>query len=173
MAMGLHTPGSGRSRRGATARRAPMAEINVTPFVDVMLVLLIIFMVTAPLLTTGVPIDLPDSRAKPLDQDQRPPVQISLDADGSLYIDDAQTSLAALPDELAVIADGQGDNPRTINLRADRGLAYGRVMQVMGELNRAGLTRVSLVTTGSAPEAQAPRADPAPLPVTGGSDGEP
>lgn len=164
MAMGLHTPGSGRSRRGSTARRAPMAEINVTPFVDVMLVLLIIFMVTAPLLTTGVPIDLPDSRAKPLDQTDKPPVQISLDADGSLYIDDVETTMAALPDRLAAIAGDEGDTPRTIMLRGDRSLDYGRVMRVMGELNRAGLTRVSLVTTGSAAT---------PSPVTAGSDAEP
>lgn len=164
MAMGIHTPGSGRSRRGSTARRAPMAEINVTPFVDVMLVLLIIFMVTAPLLTTGVPIDLPDSRAKPLDQTEQPPVQISLDADGRLFIDDVETSMAALPDRLAAIAGDEGDAARTIMLRSDRSLDYGRVMRVMGELNRAGLTRVSLVTTGSA----APTA-----PVTAGSDVEP
>ena len=150
MAMGTHTPGpGGRSRRGTTARRAPMAEINVTPFVDVMLVLLIIFMVTAPLLTAGVPIDLPDSNAKPLDQEARPPVQISLTAAGELFIDDSEVEMVELPDRLAAIAEAQGDNPRTINLRADRGLDYGRVMRVMGELNRAGLTRVSLVTTGS------------------------
>ena len=150
MAMGTHTPGAkGRSRRGTTARRAPMAEINVTPFVDVMLVLLIIFMVTAPLLTAGVPIDLPDSNAKPLDQEQRPPVQISLNAAGEIFLDNAEVDPVELPDRLAAIAAAQGDNPRTINLRADRGLDYGRVMRVMGELNRAGLTRVSLVTTGS------------------------
>ncbi len=164
MAMGIHSPGSGRSRRGSTARRAPMAEINVTPFVDVMLVLLIIFMVTAPLLTTGVPIDLPDSRAKPLDQTDQPPVQISLDADGSLYIDDIETTMAALPDRLAAIAGEEGEDQRTIMLRGDRSLDYGRVMRVMGELNRAGLTRVSLVTTGSATT---------PTPVTAGSDVEP
>lgn len=150
MAMGLHSAGSGgRSRRGRGSRRAPMAEINVTPFVDVMLVLLIIFMVTAPLLATGVPIDLPDSRAKPLDQTDKPPVQISIDEGGSVYVDDEQMSMAALPERLAMIAETQGDEPRTIMLRADRGLDYGLVMRVMGELNRAGLTRVSMVTTGS------------------------
>ena len=145
--MGLHTPGSGRSRRGSTARRAPMAEINVTPFVDVMLVLLIIFMVTAPLLTAGVPVDLPDSRARPLDQPQQPPVTISLDATGDLFIDDTPVTMAALPARLEAIAADQGETPRTINLRADRSLDYGQVMRVMGELNRAGLTRVSMVTT--------------------------
>lgn len=149
MAMGLHSPGAGRSRRGATARRAPMAEINVTPFVDVMLVLLIIFMVTAPLLATGVPVDLPDSRAKPLDQEQRPPVQISLTAAGELFVDEDLVAEGDLPARLEAIAEGQGDNPRTIYLRADRTLDYGAVTRVMGELNRAGLNRVSLVTTGS------------------------
>lgn len=150
MAMGLHGPGSGgRSRRGRGSRRAPMAEINVTPFVDVMLVLLIIFMVTAPLLATGVPIDLPETRAKPLDQTEKPPVQISIDGTGALFVDDEATTMAALPERLAMIAEAQGSEPRTIMLRADRGLDYGLVMQVMGELNRAGLTRVSLVTTGS------------------------
>jgi biopolymer transport protein TolR len=126
-----------------------MAEINVTPFVDVMLVLLIIFMVTAPLLATGVPIDLPETRAKPLDQTEKPPVQISIDGTGALFVDDEATTMAALPERLAMIAEAQGSEPRTIMLRADRGLDYGLVMQVMGELNRAGLTRVSLVTTGS------------------------
>ncbi len=147
MAMGIHTPRSGRGRRGSTARRAPMAEINVTPFVDVMLVLLIIFMVTAPLLTAGVPVELPDSRAKPLDQPQQPPVTISLDATGALFVDEDPLDMAALPARLERIAAEQGDTPRTINLRADRSLDYGRVMRVMGELNRAGLTRVSMVTT--------------------------
>ena len=147
MAMGIHAPGSGRSRRGSTARRAPMAEINVTPFVDVMLVLLIIFMVTAPLLTAGVPVELPDSRAKPLASPQQPPVTISLDAAGDLFVDEAPVDMAALPARLEAIAAEQGDTPRTINLRADRSLDYGRVMRVMGELNQAGLTRVSMVTT--------------------------
>ncbi len=159
MAMGVHTPGpGGRSRRGGTGRRAPMAEINVTPFVDVMLVLLIIFMVTAPLLTAGVPIELPDSAAKPLDQEQRPPVQISIDAGGDIFIDDDAVAEDALPARLDAIAAAEGDNPRGVNLRADRGLDYGRVMRVMGELNRAGLNRVSLVTTAV---------------VTGGSDDAP
>jgi biopolymer transport protein TolR len=148
MAMGVHNSGGGRGRRGGS-RRAPMAEINVTPLVDVMLVLLIIFMVTAPLLVAGVPIDLPESRAKPIDQPQKPPVQISLDGSGDMFIDDDEVSRADLPDRLAAIAEEQGDDPRTIMLRADRALDYGRVMQVMGELNRAGLNRVSLVTTGS------------------------
>ena len=139
MAMNLPS----RSGRG---RRAPMADINVTPLVDVMLVLLIIFMVTAPLLTAGVPVNLPDSRAKALDQDQKP-VQLSLDAQGKTYIDDEEVSAAALPQRLEQIAAVQaGGQPPQVFLRADRGLDYGQVMRVMGELNRAGLNRVSLLT---------------------------
>jgi biopolymer transport protein TolR len=130
-------------RRGHGRRRAPMAEINVTPLVDVMLVLLIIFMVTAPLLVAGVPVNLPDSRAKPLEQQQKP-VQISLDTSGKVFVDDVEVPLPGLPDKLASLPKGE-DAPQ-IYLRADRSLDYGRVMQVMGELNRAGLNKVALVT---------------------------
>lgn len=128
-------------------RRAPMADINVTPMVDVMLVLLIIFMVTAPLLTAGVPVNLPDARAKPLDQDQTP-VSISLDADGRIFLGEAEVQTADLPDMLTRLAARGGDKPPQIFLRADKGLDYGRVMAVMGELNRAGLNRVALVAVG-------------------------
>ncbi|HVI98357.1 MAG TPA: protein TolR [Sphingomonas sp.] len=135
------------SQRGR-GRRTPMADINVTPLVDVMLVLLIIFMVTAPLLTAGVPVNLPDSRANPLDQDQKP-VQISLDQSGRVFIDDEEIGPEGLPARLQQIAAGvTGDQPPQIFLRADRALDYGRVMRVMGELNHAGLNRVALVTTG-------------------------
>jgi biopolymer transport protein TolR len=135
-------------RRGHGRKRAPMAEINVTPMVDVMLVLLIIFMVTAPLMVAGVPVNLPDSRAKSLDQPQKP-VQISLSADGKTYIDEAEIAGPTLPDRLATIASAAGKEPPQIYLRADRTLDYGRVMAVMGELSRAGLTKVSLVTNGA------------------------
>ncbi|HYD38024.1 MAG TPA: ExbD/TolR family protein [Allosphingosinicella sp.] len=129
------------------ARRSPMAEINVTPMVDVMLVLLIIFMVTAPLLVAGVPVDLPDSRAGALDQEQRP-VQISLEADGALYLDDQRIPPSELGPRLAGIAasSSQPGGPRVF-LRADRALDYGRVMAVMGEINAAGLRRMALVST--------------------------
>lgn len=133
---------SSRGRR----KRAPMSEINVTPLVDVMLVLLIIFMVTAPLLVAGVPINLPDSRAKALDQGEKP-VQISLDTDGRLFIDTKEVRPADLPARLSAIkSNGDAQGPQ-VYLRADRGLDYGEVMRVMGEINRAGLTRVALVTT--------------------------
>jgi biopolymer transport protein TolR len=129
-------------------RRTPMSDINVTPLVDVMLVLLIIFMVTAPLLTAGVPVQLPESRAKPLDQDVKP-VQISMDRNGEIYVDHAQVGRDALPQLLADRAHQGGAKPPQVFLRADTSLDYGKVMWVMGELNRAGLNRVSLVTVSA------------------------
>ena len=136
------------SRRRGRGKRAPMSEINVTPMVDVMLVLLIIFMVTAPVLVAGVPVDLPKNRAQPLDQ-QAMPVQVSIDAQGQIFIDDVAVTPAALPARFAAIA-AQPEPPegRRIYLRADKSLDYGEVMQVMGELNRAGLNRVALVSVG-------------------------
>jgi biopolymer transport protein TolR len=141
MAMG---PILGQGRRG---RRTPMAEINVTPMVDVMLVLLIIFMVTAPLLVAGVPVDLPDSKAGALDQEQKP-VQISLNPSGAIFVDEARVSPGELSARLQQIAAAspEGGGPR-IFLRADRSLDYGRVMAVMGEINAAGLRKVALVST--------------------------
>ena len=157
------------SRRGRSARRAPMAEINGTPFVDVMLVLLIIFMVTAPLLASGVPIDLPESNANPLDQEPDQ-VTIALDDAGFIYVDDELVEQAVLPQVLDNLFADSAGQPPLINLRADRGLEYGRVMAVMGELNRSGFTAISLVTTTAAP-APAPVAEPAAEPVTDGSEG--
>jgi len=146
MAMG---PILGPGRRG---RRSPMAEINVTPMVDVMLVLLIIFMVTAPLLATGVQVDLPESKAAALDQD-REPVAISIDGDGGVFIDDVAVPDEMLPGRLEQLraSSAEEGGPR-IFLRADRALDYGRVMAVMGEINRARLRRVALVSTAM-PEA--------------------
>jgi biopolymer transport protein TolR len=141
MAMGLHA--KRRGRRG----RAPMAEINVTPLVDVMLVLLIIFMVTAPLLTAGVPVELPDSRANPLDQTPEQ-VTVSIDREGVIFIGDEVVADGALAGSLAQLAR-KGGEPPLVTLRADRALDYGRVMAVMGELNRGGFNSISLVTNGS------------------------
>ena len=144
MAMALGSGKGTRRRRGRGGRR-PMSEINVTPFVDVMLVLLIIFMVTAPMLTAGVPIQLPDSRANALPQEQQQ-IAMSIDSEGYVYIDDSQVAVGGLPQALeALPRTGEGPD---ITLRADRSLDYGRVMAVMGELNRAGLNRISLVTNG-------------------------
>jgi biopolymer transport protein TolR len=143
MSMG---PILGNERRG---RRTPMAEINVTPMVDVMLVLLIIFMVTAPLLVAGV--DLPDSKAGALDQEVKP-VQISIDQAGAIFVDEEPIGEAMLSERLAAIAASSKEEggPR-IFLRADKGLDYGRVMRVMGEINNAGLRKVALVSVAGQP----------------------
>ncbi|HEX2793860.1 MAG TPA: protein TolR [Croceicoccus sp.] len=154
MAMGSAvgmTSGGGRRRRRGRGGRAPMAEINVTPMVDVMLVLLIIFMVAAPLMVAGVPVDLPDSQASALDNQDRQ-VTVSLDAQGQIFIDEAQVPAGAFAERLALIApsadSGEGNAPPVV-LRADRALDYGRVVAVMGALNRAGFRQISLVTHGS------------------------
>jgi biopolymer transport protein TolR len=150
MAMSVNTSGG---RRGRSRRRAAMAEINVTPLVDVMLVLLIIFMVTAPLLTSGVPIELPDSRANPLDQEPDQ-VTLSIDRQGEVFIDDDRVPEGGLAERLAALH--HGGKPPLVTLRADRGIDYGRVMAVMGELNHAGFNSISLVTssvTGGSSEA--------------------
>lgn len=143
MGMGVS---SSRGRKGKRTRRAAMAEINVTPLVDVMLVLLIIFMVTVTLPAVGVPVELPESRAAPVEEtpDQ---VTISIDRAGVIYIEDAPVPAGGLPEALAAI--DRGGQPPLIVLRGDRSLDYGRVMQVMGELGRAGFTSISLVTEGS------------------------
>ena len=138
-----------RSRRG----RAPMAEINVTPLVDVMLVLLIIFMVTAPLLVAGVPVDLPESRANALAQ-QANQVTLAIDGQGRVFLDDQPIAPGELPERIDALrcAGRSAEERPLITLRADRALDYGRVMAVMGELNRAGCNSVSLVTNGSSRE---------------------
>ena len=147
----------GNRRRGG--RRAPMAEINVTPLVDVMLVLLIIFMVTAPLLVAGVPVDLPESRAAALDN-QVQPVQISLDGEGRIFIDDTQVAENALAQRLsAIAAEPAPEEGRRIFLRADREVAYGDLMGVMNTLRDTGYLKIALVglesTTGAVPAAPA------------------
>ncbi len=150
MAMGVHGGSTGRGRgRRRSSRRAPMAEINVTPLVDVMLVLLIIFMVTAPLLNTGVPINLPESRAEPLEQPDEP-IEIAVDDGGAVFVNGDEVAMAALPNALEEIAAQQNpEKPKQIMLRGDTALSYGKMMQVMGELNRAGLNNVGLVTQSS------------------------
>nr|WP_298899134.1 ExbD/TolR family protein [uncultured Altererythrobacter sp.] len=144
--MGMGLANSGRA--GRRSRRAPMSEINVTPFVDVMLVLLIIFMVTAPLLASGVPVELPDSRANPIDQ-QPDQVTISIDPTGTIFIGNERVEAGGLPDALAAIDRGTQGNEPVVVLRGDKTLQYARVMAVMGELNRAGFNSISLVTNSS------------------------
>ena len=158
MAMNSPTNSGGRrSRRGN--RRAPMAEINVTPLVDVMLVLLIIFMVTAPLLVSGVPVDLPKSRAKQIELPEAP-LDVTVDTEGQVFIDGEAVRPSQLAEKLeAIAAEQTPDNPRKIMLRGDTSVDYGSMMKVMGELNRAGLNSVNMVTQGAAP----------PNPASGGS----
>ena len=145
--MSIMRQGGAQSRAGARRRQArlkPMAEINVTPMVDVMLVLLVIFMVTAPLLTTGVPLELPKIRAEPLPMDQEEPLTINLDAEGRIYIQKTEVAAEELIPKLAAIrAERESDR---IYLRADRSLDYGRVMQVMAALSAGGFRNIGLVT---------------------------
>jgi len=123
-----------------------MAEINVTPLVDVMLVLLIIFMVTAPLLKAGVPVELPESRAGAL-AEEKDQITLSIARDGTIWLDDTDVPMDDLADRLSAFEPGNDGRLPLVTLRADKALDYGRVMGVMGELNRAGFTSISLVTT--------------------------
>ncbi len=127
-------------------RRKPvMAEINVTPMVDVMLVLLIIFMVSAPLLTVGVPIDLPQTQAKSLDQDKEP-LTVSVNTKGEVYLQNSEIKIDDLVPKLQAITQARGGNDERIYVRGDRKVDYGTVMRVMGRLSAAGFRRVALVT---------------------------
>jgi biopolymer transport protein TolR len=145
MAMNMAGSSGGRGRRGR--RRAVMAEINVTPMVDVMLVLLIIFMVSAPLLTVGVPLDLPQTQAKSLEQDKTP-LQLSVDIKGKIFINDTEVAMADLVPKLKAITDARGGMDERIFMRADKKADYGTVARVMGQLSGAGFKRLALVTEG-------------------------
>jgi biopolymer transport protein TolR len=144
MAANAGTPaiGSGKRRH---RRRGVMSEINVTPMVDVMLVLLIIFMVSAPLLTIGVPIDLPQSQAKSLDQDKEP-LTISVNEQGKVFLQNSETDLNDLIAKLQAVAQARGGNDARIYVRGDKKVDYGTMMKVMGQLSSAGFHRVALVT---------------------------
>jgi len=126
-------------------RKAVMAEINVTPMVDVMLVLLIIFMVSAPLLTVGVPIDLPQTQAKSLDQDQKP-LTVSVTTKGQVFLQEAEIKVEELVPKLQAITQARGGMDERIYVRGDKKVDYGTVMRVMGRLSQAGFRRVALVT---------------------------
>jgi len=145
--MAAGTLSTGSARGGSRRRRRPvMSEINVTPFVDVMLVLLIVFMVSAPLLTVGVPIDLPQSEAKALQQDNEP-LTVSVNVDGQVYLQDKQIGLDDLVPKLKAIIDARhGDPNEQIYVRGDRKVDYGTMMKVMGRISGAGYHKVALVT---------------------------
>ena len=137
----------GRYRSATRDRFRPMAEINVTPFVDVMLVLLVVFMITAPLLTVGVPIDLPKTAA-PTIEGQDEPLAITVDAQGVIYLQETEVRLDQLVPRLIAIT---GRKPGTrIFVRGDETIEYGRIMQVMGTITAAGFNRVALITDSRA-----------------------
>ena len=144
MGIALST-GSQRARRGRGRRLRPMSDINVTPFVDVMLVLLIVFMVTAPLLTVGVPVDLPETRALALGQDPEP-LAVTIDSGGQIYLQDTLVEIEELVPRLEAIAQNGYD--QRVFVRGDRAVAYGAVAEVMGLLSSAGFTRIGLVNQG-------------------------
>ncbi|MBC7134221.1 protein TolR [Oceanibaculum nanhaiense] len=133
--------GGGVGRRN-NGRYMPMSEINVTPFVDVMLVLLIVFMVTAPLLTVGVPVDLPKTQASQL-SDQVEPLVVTVNAEGRLFIQETETEAGQLVPRLQAITQNKPDT--RIYVRGDQAINYGRVMEVMGLINSAGFTKVALI----------------------------
>ena len=133
---------NGRSR-GGRRRRPPMSQINVTPFVDVMLVLLVIFMITAPLLTVGVEVDLPKADSPPLPGDDEP-LSVTVARDGTTYLQETEVTVDELIPKLKAITERRPDV--RIFIRGDQEIAYGRVMEVMGALNRAGFNNLALVT---------------------------
>jgi biopolymer transport protein TolR len=140
---GAHSGSFGKRRH----RRNPvMSEINVTPMVDVMLVLLIIFMVSAPLLTVGVPIDLPQTQASSLDQADKEPLAISVNTDGKVFLQNTEIKLDELVPKLQAISQARGGNDERIYVRGDKTVDYGTVMKVMGRLSAAGFRKVALVT---------------------------
>jgi len=139
MAMGMQG-----ARRGRGGRRGPIGDINVTPLVDVMLVLLIVFMVTAPLLTSGVPIDLPQTAAPELKVDGKP-ITISINTAGEIYLGESPIGLDALLTSVAAAAGDAGTGQR-VYIRGDAGADYGLIMQVMGALSGEGYARIGLIT---------------------------
>ena len=150
--MGASLPAGGGGRRSSRRRHAarrPMSEINVTPMVDVMLVLLIIFMVAAPLLTVGVPVELPKTAAAPLPTEREEPLTVSIAADGALVVQNSEVPRDEFIPRLRAVAAERTDG--RVFLRADGGASYETVMQVMGALNASGFTNIGLVTEQGGP----------------------
>jgi biopolymer transport protein TolR len=168
MAFGSMGNGNGNGR--GKGRYRPMAEINVTPMVDVMLVLLVIFMVTAPLMTSGVNVDLPKTNAAPLNADSTP-LTVSINAQGDIYLQDQKVELAELVAKLQAVAQGNGE--RRIFVRGDKDLSYGRIVQVMATVTQGGFTKVALLAEQTdSPAGAASTATPSPssgAPSPGGS----
>lgn len=149
MGAGVMDKGADGGRRRRRRRARPMSEINVTPFVDVMLVLLIIFMVAAPLLTVGVPVELPKTAAEALPTEQEEPLTVTLTAEGGVMIQTTDVDLGTLIPRLQAIASERDDDK--IFLRADGAIPYEQVMQVMGALNAGGFASIGLVTDTDGP----------------------
>ena len=143
--MGMNGGTAAVAGRRRHRRRPVMSEINVTPMVDVMLVLLIIFMVSAPLLTVGVPLDLPQTQAKTLDQDKEP-LTVSVNTKGEVYLQNSEIKIEELVAKLQAITQARGGTDERIYVRGDKKVDYGTVMRVMGRLSAAGFRRVALVT---------------------------
>lgn len=142
--MGMNVGSGGGGYYKGRGGHRPMAEINVTPFVDVMLVLLIIFMVAAPLLTAGVPIDLPDSRAKAISDEDNKPLEVTVSKDGKIFVGETEVDQTRM---ITILSSMTENNPdRRIYIRADRGIDYGKVMSVLGEINGAGFSKVALIS---------------------------
>jgi biopolymer transport protein TolR len=154
--MAIQLPGRSSGMNGHRGRYRPLAEINVTPLVDVMLVLLIIFMVTAPLMTSGVTVDLPKTSSQPLNTDSQP-LTVSINAEGQIYLQNEQVDLSELVAKLQAIAQNNPD--RRIFVRGDKANTYGRIMEVMGTITEGGFTKVALL------------AEQPTLPAPGGASG--
>ena len=149
MGAGMMGGGATRGRRGSRRRGGsrPMSDINVTPLVDVMLVLLIVFMVAAPLLTAGVPVDLPKADARAINTEDQKPIEVSINRDGLIFIGDTQVSYQRLLGVLSGITGN--DQEKRIFVRGDSRLSYGQIMNVIGALNKAGYRKVALITDPS------------------------
>lgn len=157
MGASIKSGGSG-ARKKRASRHAPMAEINVTPFVDVMLVLLVIFMVTAPLLVAGVPLELPDAEGQALATDNnKEPLTVSITSSGKVFLQETEVPLDDVPAKLLAIA--KAGTQEQVFLRGDSKLNYGFVLRVMGRINAAGFKKVSLVTLDETPGEAAPSAN--------------
>src|SRR6516162_6519255 len=143
--MGMNAGFAAPTQRRRHRRKPAMSEINVTPMVDVMLVLLIIFMVSAPLLTVGVPIDLPQSQAKSLEQDKEP-LTISVNDKGQIFLQNSEIGADDLIPKMQAVAEARGGTEARVYVRGDKKVDYGTMMRVMGRLSSAGFHRVALVT---------------------------
>jgi biopolymer transport protein TolR len=156
--------------RQGRQRYRPLAEINVTPLVDVMLVLLIIFMVTAPLMTSGVSVDLPKTNAQQLNSDTQP-LTVSINAQGDIYLQNDAVDLAQLVARLQAVSQNNVD--RRIFVRGDKDLSYGRIMQVMGTITQGGFTKVALLADASSVPSPSQTTTPPPVPAPANTNSVP